>query len=267
MIRAFRLKPSAVPHFDMPNYSMSAKDAEVLASAKMLLSHFKNTPLYEEASCIIDLLSRTVVKAQNPDYIDRIAVPSRPEVRYDRLVWDTLWNAVKQNKIIEFDYSGRWNQETSRRRVRPYQLLLDGGIFLFGYCEERQGERLFSIIRIKNLVITEDSFELPEDFQFESRCGGGKFGAFCTEEKSVFKIEFCDELRPLARGLVLADDEKIMEDDERGVTTVTFSSTQHYRIVEWMLSFGYRARPVSPDWFVDIWKEEVQWLWESVQEN
>lgn len=126
---------------------------------------------------------------------------------------------------------------------------------------------LFSIIRIKNLVITEDSFELPEDFQFESRCGGGKFGAFCTEEKSVFKIEFCDELRPLARGLVLADDEKIMEDDERGVTTVTFSSTQHYRIVEWMLSFGYRARPVSPDWFVDIWKEEVQWLWESVQEN
>lgn len=233
----------------------------------MLLSHFKNTPLYEEASCIIDLLSRTVVKAQNPDYIDRIAVPSRPEVRYDRLVWDTLWNAVKQNKIIEFDYSGRWNQETSRRRVRPYQLLLDGGIFLFGYCEERQGERLFSIIRIKNLVITEDSFELPEDFQFKSRCGGGKFGAFCTEEKSVFKIEFCDELRPLARGLVLADDEKIMEDDERGVTTVTFSSTQHYRIVEWMLSFGYRARPVSPDWFVDIWKEEVQWLWESVQEN
>lgn len=36
--------------------------------------------------------------------------------------------------------------------------------------------------------------------------------------------------------------------------------------LEWMLSFGYRARPVSPDWFVDIWKEEVQWLWESVQE-
>lgn len=243
--------------FDMPNYSMSEKDVEVLASAKMLLSHFNNTPLYEKAKNIIDLLSQTVIKNHEPEYINRIALPARPQIKYDKLVWDTLWNAIKQNKIVEFDYNGRWNTETTHRRVRPYQLLLDEGIFLFGFSEERNAERMFSITRIKNLKITDTTFELPEDFMFESRCGGGKIGAFCTDENYKFEIEFYGDARPVIREIVLADDEKIEEDDKRDATIVTFSSTQYYRIEEWMLSFGRNVKPISPDWFVEDWKWEI----------
>lgn len=246
--------------FDMPNYSMSDKDIEVLASAKRLLSHFKDTPLYEDACDIIDLLSQTVIKNNPKEYINRIALPSRPQVKYDKLVWNTLWEAIKQNKIIEFDYNGRWRQETTHRRVRPYQLLMDDGIFLFGYSEERCAERLFALSRIKNLVITDEMFELPEDFIFENRCGGGKFGAFVSDTKETYKIVFFEDARPLVRELVLSDDEKIEEDDVNECTYVTFSTTQSMKVLEWVLSLGYRAKPISPSSFVDTWIEEINQL-------
>lgn len=251
-------------NFDMPNYSLSDKDVEVLASAKMLLSHFKDTPLYDDAKNIIDLLSQTVIKNNEPEYIKRIAIPARPQIKYDKLIWNTLWDAIKQNKIVEFDYNGRWNTETTHRRVRPYQLLMDDGIFLFGYAEERNAERIYSITRIKNLVITDEEFELPEDYMFENRCGGGKFGAFFTDEEHEFTIEFYGDARPAIREMVLADDENFEEDDKRDATTVTFSSTQYYRIEEWLLSFGCNAKPISPDWFVEDWKWEIKEMMKQV---
>lgn len=246
--------------FDMPNFSMSDKDVEILSSAKRLLSYFKETPLFDEASAIIDLLSSTVIKTHEADYINRIALPVRPQVRCDKLIWNVIWEAIKQNRILEFDYNGRWRTGTTHRRVRPYQLLMDDGIFLFGFSEERNSERLFALSRIKNLEITDDVFELPDEFMFEDRCGGGKFGAFCTNEIAKFKIEFYEDVRPLVREIVLADDQKIYEEDQRGATVVEFSSTQWNKIVEWILSYGHRARPLEPDWFVDAWKDEIKKL-------
>lgn len=253
--------------FDMPNYSLSDEDVEVIASAKILLSHFKDTPLYEDAKNIIDLLSQSVIKNHEPDYVNRIALPARPQIKYDKLIWNTIWEAIKENKIIEFDYNGRWNTETTHRRVRPYQLLMDDGIFLFGFSEERNAERLFSITRIKNLVITDTNFELPGDYAFETRCGGGKFGAFFTDEKYEFKIEFYGDARAVIREMVLADDEKLEEDDTRNTTIATFSSTQYYRIEEWLMTFGHNAKPVSPDWFVEDWKWEISEMAKLAEEN
>lgn len=251
--------------FDMPNYSMSDKDVEVLASAKRLLSHFKDTPLYDDACNIIDLLSQTVIKNNPKEYINRIALPARPQVKYDKLIWNTLWEAIKQNRIVEFDYNGRWRQETTHRRVKPYQLLMDEGIFLFGYSEERKAERLFALSRIKNLVVTKETFELPEDFMFENRCGGGKFGAFVSDTKETYKIAFYEDARPVVRDLVLSDDEKIEEDDINECSYVTFSTTQSMKVLEWVLSLGYRARPISPAKFVDSWKYEISQLGEYLE--
>ena len=87
----------------------------------------------------------------------------------DETIWNTIYSAMKNNSIIEFDYSGRYNTETTHRRVRPYQILLDDGLcFLFGFCELRNAERLFCLSRIKNLIITDDNFTLPQDYEFSS---------------------------------------------------------------------------------------------------
>lgn len=246
--------------FKMPNFSLSEKDAEVLSSAKILLSHFKGTPLYDDAENIINLISSTVVKNKSDNCIERIAVPPRIRIKYDKDLWNMLWLAIRGNYIVEFDYSGRWHSKIEHRRVRPYQLLLDDELFLFGFSEERNAERFFSFSRIKNLVITKDVFELPEDFSFESKCGGGKFGIFLSDDTVEYKIAFYNDARPLVRDMVLSDDEKIEEDEENSRTIVTFSSSQHRKVLEWLLSFAFNAKPLAPEDLVIDWKNSISWM-------
>ena len=57
----------------MQNY-LSEKNLRVLLSAKVLLSHYKNTPIYGEACSVLDLLSTSAMNGKNTALLNRIAV-------------------------------------------------------------------------------------------------------------------------------------------------------------------------------------------------
>ncbi|MBQ2553334.1 MAG: WYL domain-containing protein [Treponema sp.] len=244
--------------FDMPLNSFSPEDLQTLFCAKMLLSSYEGTPVYDNAKKLIDFLtdSRNI---GNSNFLNRIALPPTPKIIIDEKIWSEIVKAMQENFVIEFDYNGRWNPESSHRRVHPYQILLDDGVcFVFGFSEERDDERLFALNRIKKLTVTEEHFELPEDFDFSSRCGGGKFGAFMTDDKEKFTIDFFDESRQFVKDCVWADNQKISDFDDENRTRISFDSTQSLKILEWVLSQGRNARPVSPEWFVQNWKDEIK---------
>lgn len=244
--------------FDMPLNSFSPEDLQTLFCAKMLLSSYEGTPVYDNAKKLIDFLtdSRNI---GNSNFLNRIALPPTPKIIIDEKIWSEIVKAMQENFVIEFDYNGRWNPESSHRRVHPYQILLDDGVcFVFGFSEERDDERLFALNRIKNLTVTDEHFALPEDFDFSSRCGGGKFGAFMTDDKEKFTIDFFDESRQFVKDCVWADNQKISDFDDENRTRISFDSTQSLKILEWVLSQGRNARPVSPEWFVQNWKDEIK---------
>lgn len=87
--------------------------------------------------------------------------------------------------------------------LRPHQILLQDGLyFVFGYEENadngKGGERLFNLSRMKNIENTKKTFELPKDFEFATRCGGGRFSAFKELNKVQYEIDFYDDARPRA---------------------------------------------------------------------
>ena len=146
---------------------------------------------------------------------------------------------LQKNTILKFDYNGRWNTSTTHRMLRPYQVLLQEGMyFVFGYDENADGgkgdERLFNLSRMKNLENTGRSFELPKDFEFASRYGGGRFGAFIEEEQT---------------------------------TTIKFTSSQSAKVLEWVLSQGVNARPIAPAEFVERWENEIRGLSKYISER
>lgn len=60
-------------------------------------------------------------------------------------------------------------KKTENRKIRPYQLVLENDVcYLFGFDEMRNADRIFSLSRIKNAEIIEETFTLPEDFEFDS---------------------------------------------------------------------------------------------------
>jgi len=67
----------------------------------------------------------------------------------------------------------------------------------------------------------------------------------------------------LVKECVWADNQKITEYDDK--TRIEFSSTQVMPIMEWILSQGANAIPVSPDWFVDDWKKTIYSIQEKIK--
>ena len=243
---------------------ISVNDAFYLSSVKTLLANFNDSPMYKEIKTVIDFVTDTQGYGKSL-LLDRIAIPPLPKVIVSEETWKSVMTALQENTCLKFDYNGRWNTATTHRFVRPYQLLLqDGMYYLFGYDELADGgnggERLFCLPRMKNIENTTNSFELPADFDFSSRCSGGRFGAYKDEKTIHYEIDFYDDARQFVKDCVWADDQEFIDIDEENTTIIKFSSSQSLKVLEWVLSQGVNARPRAPEEFVERWKNEIRGL-------
>ena len=250
--------------FEMPLNMISSKDVLFLSLVKQLMTQYEGSPIYNEISSIIDFLTDSQGVGKS-DFLKRVAAPPLPKVIVNEDAWNIVIECLKENTIIKFDYNGRWNTSTTHRMLRPYQILLQDGLyFVFGYDENadngKGGERLFNLSRMKNIVNTKKTFELPNDFEFTSRCGGGRFGAFKDKKTIHYEIDFYDDARQFVKDCVWADDQKFIDYDEDSTTTIKFSSSQSLKVLEWVLSQGANARPIAPVEFVERWKKEIRAL-------
>lgn len=243
---------------------LSDKDLRVMLSAKTLLSHYKNTPIYEEACTMLDLLSSNAMEGKNTALMNRIAVAPIVETNVDQEIWNAIQDSLNQNHILQFDYTDRWGKKTEQRRLRPYQLVLDEGVcYLFGFDELRQAERIFSLVRMKNTVVTDDEFELPDNYDFESRCKDGNFGAVFSKTAEHYVIEFYNEARLLVKEKIWADSQVFKE--EKTKTTIEFDSSQFLKIKSWVLSNGCNAKPIQPEWLVKEWKRHISKMYAMIE--
>ena len=250
--------------FEMPLNMISSKDVLFLSLVKQLMTQYEGSPIYNEISSIIDFLTDSQGVGKS-DFLKRVAAPPLPKVIVNEDAWNIVIECLKENTIIKFDYNGRWNTSTTHRMLRPYQILLQDGLyFVFGYDENadngKGGERLFNLSRMKNIVNTKKTFELPNDFEFTSRCGGGRFGAFKDKKTIHYEIDFYDDARQFVKDCVWADDQKFIDYDEDSTTTIKFSSSQSLKVLEWVLSQGANARPIAPVEFVERWKNTIRAL-------
>ncbi len=59
--------------------------------------------------------------------------------------------------------------EENRRKVDPYKVMfLDSTFYLIGLCHLRSEVRMFVLDRIKMMNVTDDTFEVPSDFDLET---------------------------------------------------------------------------------------------------
>jgi predicted DNA-binding transcriptional regulator YafY len=198
------------------------------------------------------------VDQKNPNlYENRIVVPPVAASPVDRKLWNIITSALKNNYVIKFLYCGTYDDDYQPRRVRPYQLLFDSGVwYLYGYAEERKAVRVFTLSRIRDAVLTDTAFELPPDFDYCSRTDGSNFGVFSGEKKYRFSVAFYEESAKWVTERKWAANQVIKETDE-GVE-ITFTSSQYGKVLEWVLSRGCTAEPLEPELLVKDWNINIE---------
>ena len=97
---------------------------------------------------------------------DRILLEEIPE---GAAYFQTLIEAMKQNRVIAITYQPFYETESSMYHVHPYCLkVYKQRWYILGYCEELNGIRHFSLDRIQNINITETGFDYPSGFSPEA---------------------------------------------------------------------------------------------------
>jgi len=242
------------PNYRIPGGFSGAEDLLALGMAKSILSLYRNTPLYEAAHNLLDGITAPLnSEGSNGWYENRIVVPQIPCASVPPDVWNLITTALRENRILTFDYQGIWSGEYKPRRVRPYQLLFDTGAwYLYGLAEEKKAVRIFSLSRMKNLALTSSHFTLPKNFDYRSADSGSFFGVFAGQEKFRFCIGFYDESVLWVQEREWAADQEIEETDD-GIV-ITFTSTQYDKVLEWILSRGRTAQPFAPEKLVNDWR-------------
>lgn len=72
--------------------------------------------------------------------------------------FDKLKSAILESKIVSFDYCGG-NGENNHRIVEPLKILFKSSDwYVYGYCTMRKDYRSFKLTRIRNLVVTTQSY-------------------------------------------------------------------------------------------------------------
>jgi predicted DNA-binding transcriptional regulator YafY len=197
-------------------------------------------------------------------YEKRIIVPPVASVPVKPEIWELLIDAMRENRVIAFEYKGVWDTEYKTCLVRPYQLLFDNGTwFLYGFAEERSAIRLFSLSRIINVSLTNEHFTLPKDFNYQIKNDGSFFGVFLGEKKR-YKIAFAPNAAIDIRERKWAADQ-IIKSNGDGII-IDFTSTQDQKVLSWVLSYGRSARPIEPPELVKEWKSNILALYEKVKE-
>ena len=228
------------------------KNVALIASLGGVLQQYKNTPLYDSVTDLIYFLQPEIAKSDKIFSSGRVIVSPQMEYDINTQNWEKVYDALQKNRKLRFRYTKPYTNNEAQRIVWPFQLVLDNGsVYLWAYSEYADSILMYDLNYMADIVVLKDEFELPKDYEITKYNGGGRLGAFASDNIE----DFTGYAKEWMKNHKLADDQTFKEDDES--TTVSFTSSQFDKVLELILSWGRQAEPLSPDRLVKRWKEEV----------
>jgi predicted DNA-binding transcriptional regulator YafY len=228
---------------------LSLTELMALYFSRDMLKILKDTVFYDALETLFQKIKATLPPAYI-DYLARIQkslqVGYKPYKAYGRFkdILDRVNEAVVKRRFVEIVYFTMSRKRETERKVAPYKVwYFDGTFYLIGFCQLRQDVRLFAVDRIRKLELTEETFEMPDEFDGE-RFMQSSFGVFRGAPTSV-KIRFdadvagyieektwhaTQTLDPQADGSV------VLSMQVAGIDEVKF----------WVMSWGSKATVLEP---------------------
>lgn len=158
-------------------------------------------------------------------------------------------DAILSHRIIEFNYFGSSGEKTARR-VEPMKLIFKiNAWYLQAYCQTRNELRMFKIVRMADVRITEDPFTqmIPEHLP-----GGGQ-----SQETQKW-IELCFNISADGAYRVYDEfEEKEITKNTDGSFTIMTTLPESDWLIRYILSFGSEAEVKSPQHIRDMLQLEL----------
>jgi len=161
--------------------------------------------------------------------------------------------AIFRRKTVIFDYYTIGRDETSARKVDPYQLLFQSGQFyLIGYSHERSANRMFKLSRMQGKVAystkAEHDFERPSDF--DPRVYAQRVAWQMGDDPEKAEIWISERIIwQVRRYFSHCGEFTKQEGSEDWIFTTEYVDDR--QLLSWVLGLGEQAKVLGPDKLVD----------------
>lgn len=238
------------PNFSITNVVLTEGELFTMTTIAPLMEQYKNTPLENSFRKIFEKISGFLPEtvSVNSSFLNSdICFISDPLPKIDSVVFNSIFEAVKNRRTISFNYKSVSSSVFKKKVFDAYRVLCQkGNWYVLGFehgCEE---SRIFALSRIKNIVFENKNFTIPEDFDLKNHIDLD-FGIWNNTEPPVeYEIRF---EKGMANYILEREWHKnqIIEQREDGSVVLKFSSNQKEMIFSWIMSFGKSALVIKPE--------------------
>jgi predicted DNA-binding transcriptional regulator YafY len=239
----------------------SLTELMALYFSRGMMGALKDTVFYDSLESLFAKIKTTLTPAY-VDYLGQIekslAVRAKPYKQYGKLrdIIGTVSEAAIQKKVVEIVYYTMSRKKETRRKVAPYKIwFFDGTFYLIGNCGLRHDVRIFALDRIKTIQHTDETFEMPDDFNIDDFMKSS-FGVFHGEPVRV-RIWFAAGIAEYIREKTWHETQKI-ETQKDGSIIFEAEVAGTKEIEFWVLKWGAKAKVLAPESLRDEIRLEIE---------
>jgi predicted DNA-binding transcriptional regulator YafY len=239
----------------------SLTELMALYFSRGMMGALKDTVFYDSLESLFAKIKTTLTPAY-VDYLGQIekslAVRAKPYKQYGKLrdIIGTVSEAAIQKKVVEIVYYTMSRKKETRRKVAPYKIwFFDGTFYLIGNCGLRHDVRIFALDRIKTIQHTDETFEMPDDFNIDDFMKSS-FGVFHGEPVRV-RIWFAADIAEYIREKTWHETQKI-ETQKDGSIIFEAEVAGTKEIEFWVLKWGAKAKVLAPESLRDEIRLEIE---------
>lgn len=156
----------------------------------------------------------------------------------------TLHAGLNQRRSVSFAYHAFSTGEDARRTVDPYGLYHNSGtLYLVAHCHKRAELRLFTVDRVHDASLTDDTFQIPSDFDLQSFMASA-FGAYVGEAEPIH-LRFTPTAARYIRERIWHPSQQIT-DTQDGGCDLTLTIPISGEIESWILSWAGNCQVLTP---------------------
>ncbi|MEU4549012.1 helix-turn-helix transcriptional regulator [Nonomuraea dietziae] len=219
--------------YELPEITLEPDEAAVLGLAAQV---WQRASLAEAASgALLKLRAGGVATDAGPGEALELRVDTRDPS------FPALWEAVRDRRVVRFDYRPAAGESVRTRTVEPWGVISRRGKwYVAGFDRDRQAPRVFRLSRISGQVAPVGRpgvVEVPEGVDLREMVG---FPEEAMEERTaVLEVRqgACEGLRQVARAV---------REGREGWDTVELVFADPERLAGWIASLGADVRVVGP---------------------
>jgi predicted DNA-binding transcriptional regulator YafY len=240
----------------LPQITLTPNELMALYLAKSHMAHLEGTPFTDDLDRVLDKIKAGLPR-KTINHLDRIlqVFIARPRMvrpyAAQKGVLTLLRQALLLQRTVRLQYVKAGQKEPGLQQVDPYSLLLyESGLYLVGYSHRAKALRKYAVERVKQVELTEETFELRAELLKKS-VTQRPFGLVEDNPTMAIRIRFRREVAHLLTERVWHPTQQVRPLGN-GDVLLTMQAGGSREILQWILSWGDMARVLHPPELVDL---------------